>query len=231
VIITSSNQNSRINQDDLERARLLTKTAEIASAYLDEIDDRPAATDYTPKPLLSLPTDGAGAESTLDLFLQRYGSDLPASNGPRFWGFVTGGTTPASLIGDWLTSVYDLNLTAAANSNAPDIEFEAIGMLRKLFHLPKQFNGTFVTGATMANFAGLAMGREWVSRQRGESVAENGLHSVGPIRVLGGEVHSSILKAMSMLGMGRRNYVPVATLPGSREAVDIERQNGRSPRA
>ena len=133
--ITSLNQNSRINQDDQERERLLTKTVEIASAYLGEIDDRPAASDYSAKPLLPLPTDGSGAEATLDLFLQRYGNELPASNGPRFWGFVTGGTTPASLMGDWLTSVYDLNLSAAANANATDIEFEAISMLRELFHL------------------------------------------------------------------------------------------------
>ncbi len=201
---------------------MLTKTVEIASAYLGEIGDRPAATDYTAKPLLPLPTGGSGAEATLDLFLQRYGNELSASNGPRFWGFVTGGTTPASLMGDWLTSVYDLNLSAAANANAPDIEFEAISMLRELFHLSDEFSGTFVTGATMANFAGLAMGREWVSRRRGQSAAEDGLHAIGPIHVLSGEVHSSILKAMSMLGMGRQSFLPVATQPDAREAIDIE---------
>ncbi len=220
--VTSSNQKSRINQDDLGRERLLTKTVEIASTYLDELDNRPPATDYTSKPLLPLPTQGAGAEAALDLFLQRYGNELPASNGPRFWGFVTGGTTPASLMGDWLTSVYDLNLSAAANSNAPDIEFETIRMLRELFRLPDEFSGTFVTGATMSNFVGLAIGREWASRQLGQSAAEDGLHAIGPIHVVSGEVHSSVLKAMSMLGLGRRNYLPVATQPNAREAVDIE---------
>ena len=78
---------------------------------------------------------------------------MPASNGPRFWGLVTGGTTPASLLGDWLSSAYDLNLSHAGNSVAPDIEMEVISMLREMFGLPVSFSGTFVTGATMSNFA------------------------------------------------------------------------------
>ena len=158
---------------------LLGRALDASMDYLNSIDDRPPATDVARIASLDLPDDGLGAEQTLDLFARRYGHAMPASNGPRFWGFVTGGTTPAALVGDWLTSVYDLNLISAANSTAPDIEWEAIRLLRELFGLPATMDGTFVTGATMANFAGLAMGRECVARQFGKSVALDGLLECG----------------------------------------------------
>lgn len=199
---------------------LLGKALDASMDYLNSIDDHPPATDVARITSLDLPDDGLGAEQTLDLFARRYGHAMPASNGPRFWGFVTGGTTPAALVGDWLTSVYDLNLISAANSTAPDIEWEAVRLLRELFGLPATMDGTFVTGATMANFAGLAMGREWVARQFGKSVALDGLRAVPPIVVLGGEVHSSTFKVLALLGLGRNSLRAVATLPGHREAVD-----------
>lgn len=210
-----------LTNDAADLPNLLDATKASAVEYLASIDERPPATAFVPRPPLSLPADGLGAAETLTRFNRRYGTWLPASNGPRFWGFVTGGTTPAALMGDWLASTYDINLTSAANSPAPNIELEAIALLRELFNLPAAFDGTFVTGATMANFTGLAMGREWIARQQGRSVADEGLAAVGPVAVLSGEVHSSVPKALAMLGIGRRSLHRVATLPGTREAVDV----------
>jgi glutamate/tyrosine decarboxylase-like PLP-dependent enzyme len=212
---------STLSSDAENFAALLEETLEAASDYLDTIAERPPASEYQAQDLMNLPENGLGGRRTLELFLGRYGKQMPASNGPRFWGFVTGGTTPAAVMGDWLASVYDLNLSSAANSNAPDIEREAIGFLRDLFGLPGDFEGVFVSGATMANFTALAMAREWVGRQAGISVAQAGLHAIGPVRVIGGTVHSSVLKSLAMLGMGRDCLIPVAELSGNREAVDI----------
>ncbi len=209
------------DDDARELPQLLAATQATALDYLATIDTRPAATDFAAPPLMALPDASIGAQSALALFVERFGNAMPASNGPRFWGFVTGGTTPAALMGDWLASTYDLNLSSAANSVAPAIEFEAIHLLRQLFGLPERFDGTFVTGATMANFAGLAMGREWVGRQHGLSVAEIGLAALPSVAVLGGEAHSSIFKALAMLGLGRAAYRRAALLPGDREAVDV----------
>ncbi len=210
-----------LDQDGRYLPHLLAATQATALDYLATIDTRPAATAFAAPALLALPDASSGAEAALALFTQRFGDAMPAANGPRFWGFVTGGTTPAALMGDWLASTYDLNLSSAANSVAPAIEFEAIHLLRQLFGLPETFDGTFVTGATMANFAGLAMGREWVGRQHGLSVAERGLAALPPMAVLGGEAHSSIFKALAMLGLGRASYRRATTLPGDREAVDV----------
>ena len=200
---------------------LLEQTKQISNTYLNEIDKRPPATGYSKKDTLNIPATGYGATKTLELFLERYGDHMPASNGPRFWGFVTGGTTPASLLGDWLTSTYDLNLSHMTNSVAPDIETEAISMLRELFGLPASFSGTFVSGATMSNFAGLAIAREWIGQQYGKSISQEGLHAIHPIKLLSGESHSSAFKAIGMLGLGRGSLKPVPRLPDGREAVDI----------
>lgn len=208
--------------DDLARLpELLNLTLNVANEYLASINTRPPATPFVRTAVPALPATGLGAEATLNYFLEKFGNTLPASNGPRFWAFVTGGSTPASLMGDWLTSAYDLNLSHAANSNAPNIELEAIALLRQLFGLPDNFSGTFVTGATMSNFAGLALAREWAAQQNGFSAAQSGWPSSTPIRVLSGEAHSSTYKALALLGLGRASLQKVKVLNGNREAVDV----------
>ena len=213
---------NHLRHDLIHLPDLLRKALEISVDYLETIERRPPATALPAIEPLALPEDGFGAERALDVFVERYGNAMPASNGPRFWALVTGGTTPASLAGDWLTSAYDLNLSHANNSTAPNIESEAIHFLRELFGLPPAFHGTFVTGATMSNFVGLAAGREWVARELGRSAAEDGLAAIPPIPVLSGELHSSAVKALAMLGMGRKCVRSVPRLPGDREAVDID---------
>jgi glutamate/tyrosine decarboxylase-like PLP-dependent enzyme len=196
-------------RDGEATADLLRETLAAALDYLATVDDRPAAVDFTPAPPGTLPEAGLGAQATLRQFLARFGADWPASNGPRFWGFVTGGTTPAALAGDWLASAYDLNLSSAAH------------LVRELLGLPANFHGTFVSGATMSNFVGLALGREWVARRHGTSVAQAGLHAMPPFPVLSGAAHSSVYKALAMLGLGRASLRTVALQPGNREAVDV----------
>lgn len=210
-----------LKNDSLDINDLLDTTLHEASGYLAAIAARPPATDRVAKKMLDLPENGLAAAGSLKLFTERYGSTMAASNGPRFWGFVTGGTTPAALMGDWLASTYDVNLSDAANSSAPDIELEAIHMLRQLFGLPETFSGIFVTGATMSNFAGLAIAREWAGLEYGKSISQAGLYAVPPVRVLSGAAHSSAFKALAMLGMGRGNLRTVAGLPGDREAVEV----------
>jgi glutamate/tyrosine decarboxylase-like PLP-dependent enzyme len=124
-------------------------------------------------------------------------------------------------MGDWLTSAYDMNLSHAAHSAAPNIEMEAIQMLRQLFGLPESFSGVFVSGATMSNFAGLAIAREWLGRQFNTNISQEGLQSIPQVTVLSGEAHSSTYKALAMLGMGRGNLKVIAKLDGNREAVDV----------
>ncbi|ULQ51332.1 pyridoxal phosphate-dependent decarboxylase family protein [Flavihumibacter fluvii] len=165
---------------------------------------------------------GIGANETLRLFNQRFEKMMVASAGPRYLGFVTGGSTPAAIMGDWLTAVYDQN-TQALNGNgdvSARIEVETIQLLLDLFRLPHSFFGGFVTGATMSNFTCLSVARQWVGRQKNRDIAREGLS--GTLPVLSATPHSSAIKSMAMLGLGSNNLVKIQTLEGNREAMDMD---------
>lgn len=211
---------------DLARLpELLDATRRAAAEALATLDTRPVlaadgAAPHGPAPLPEpLPEDGSGADAALAAFRDRWEPRLSASAGPRYLGFVTGGATPAALAGDWLTAAHDQNSNSALDGAGQDLERETVGWLRELFGISDAHTGTFVSGATMSNTTGLAIAREWLGERLGVSPSEDGAAALGPVRVLSGAPHSSIAKALSVLGLGRGSLVPVPTLPG-REAVD-----------
>src|SRR3954464_8099369 len=136
---------------------------------------------------------------------------LPSGSG-RFFGFVFGGATPASLAADWLTTTWDQNagLYAAAPAAAV-VEDVTARWLVELFGLPPTTSVGFVTGAQMANFTALAAARHEVLRRAGWDVEQDGLHGAPAITVVvGDEVHASALAALRYLGFGTRHIVRVA---------------------
>ncbi|MGB0384544.1 MAG: pyridoxal phosphate-dependent decarboxylase family protein [Ardenticatenaceae bacterium] len=212
--------NKRLDLDAQQLQTILARVTEEASDFWRGLPERAVGTSSTAPGALSLPADGVGALKALALFRERFAEGLSGSAGGRYFGFVTGGATPASIAGDWLTTIYDQNALGSSESNASWLELETLAFLRELFQLPEAYTGTFVTGATMSNFVGLALGRQWVGHQHGVNVAQEGVAACPPIRVLSGTPHSSIYKALSMLGMGRACVESVACLP-NREAVDV----------
>jgi glutamate/tyrosine decarboxylase-like PLP-dependent enzyme len=208
--------------DDLSRLpELLQSARDLAARELSGLAERPVARlDQAPDAEV-LPAEGAGAEGALARFAERWAPGFSGSAGPRYLGFVTGGATPASVAGDWLTSAYDQNGSGAVGSWAAALERETVGWLRELFGLGEAHSGAFVTGATASNTVGLAIGREWVGERLGVSVSRDGVAALGPVAVLSGSPHSSIGKALSVLGIGRDRLRQVPVLAGNREAVDI----------
>lgn len=212
---------------DLARLpELLDATRAAAADALATLDARPVVPPAPPAPSAGpahapegLPEHATGTDAALVAFRDRWEPRLSASAGPRYLGFVTGGATPAALAGDWLTAVHDQNSNSALDGGGQDLERETVGWLRDLFGLSTAHSGTFVSGATMSNTTGLAIAREWLGERLGVSPAEDGAAALGPVRVLSGAPHSSIGKALSVLGLGRNSLVRVPTLPG-REAVD-----------
>ncbi|MEU9717883.1 pyridoxal-dependent decarboxylase [Streptomyces sp. NPDC047976] len=210
----------RILAADLARLpELLDATRRAAAEALATLDERPVVPPQDAPPPTPLPARGTGTEAALAEFRARWEPRLSASAGPRYLGFVTGGATPAALAGDWLTAAHDQNSNSAMDGAGQHLERETTGWLRELFGLSDAHTGTFVSGATMSNTAGLAIAREWLGERLGVSPAQDGVAALGPVRVLSGAPHSSIAKALSVLGLGRSALVPVPTLPG-REAVD-----------
>ncbi len=211
-----------LSEDRLHIKTVLEHVVTEANRFLSQLDELPvgAITPENSKPI-QIATSGIGAVATLELFKKRYGSWISGSVGSRYFGFVTGGVTPAALAGDWLVSVYDQNSLGSDESIAPQIELDTLTLLRQLFGLPDAYSGSFVTGATMANFVGLAIGRQWAGHQLGIDFAKQGMWGAKPLNVFSGTPHSSVYKSLSMLGMGRNAVTKIPCLP-NREAIDVK---------
>jgi glutamate/tyrosine decarboxylase-like PLP-dependent enzyme len=195
---------------------LLADTAARAARYINGIDARavvPSAESIArleafAAPLPEGPTDPAELLALLD----DVGSPATvATTGGRYFGFVIGGTLPASLAANWLAGAWDQNacmqVMAPGASKLEEIVREwSLDLLR----LPPTSAVGFVTCTTMANFSGLAAARSAVLQRAGWNAEEDGLFGAPPIRVIvGGEVHVSLLKALSMLGFGRSRVITV----------------------
>jgi glutamate/tyrosine decarboxylase-like PLP-dependent enzyme len=196
-----------------------------ASVYLQGLDDRPARSQRTREALEyfaePLPQVGSGAVQALSSLLAK-GLDAAVSTaGPRSFHFVIGGTTPAALGGDWLTSTLDQMAYAwVASPLATRLEQISLQWLQEMFGLPREWQGIMTTGATMANFVGLAAARQWYGEQLGVDVAEDGLGTLSDFHVFSsGIIHPSDIKVLSMLGIGRSSVKRLAL--GESDTFDL----------
>jgi glutamate/tyrosine decarboxylase-like PLP-dependent enzyme len=195
---------------------LLNDAASRASRYLDDIAQRsvfpsPAALQALQGFAVELqeePLDPAKVLQELDAL----GSPATVSTtGGRYYGFVTGGSLPAAHAANMLAGAWDQNGGLELNSPvASYLERVCRTWLVSLLGLPEQMEIGFVTGATMANFTGLAAARHAVLRAHDWDVEAQGLFGAPPITVIvGNEVHVSVLKGLSLLGLGRDRVVRV----------------------
>ena len=204
---------------------LLDETRDYAGTLLAGLGDRAAAAPARPFAPAPLPVEGRGLSGALAEFARRWEPGFSGSAGPRYFGFVTGGATPAAVAGDWLTAALDQNAVSSDGSSATDLERETVGWLAALLGLDGH-TGSFVTGATMSNVVGLALARQWLGHERGVSAADSGVAAMAPVTVLSATPHASVRKGLSLLGLGRDALRVVPTLPG-REAVDVAALDAR----
>ncbi len=215
--------NDILQSDARDIKSILNETLNYATNYLTSLDERNVSAEDKQIENIKLNDIGLGASEALHVFKNNFEKHIVASSGARYWGFVTGGTTPAAIVGDWLTSVFDQNPqnTIGNGDVSARIEVHTINLMLQLFNLPENnFFGGFVTGATMSNFTGLAVARQWVGKQLDIDIARQG--NVKNLKVLVATPHSSALKCLSMLGIGSKNAVTVKVLSGNREAMDIK---------
>lgn len=196
--------------------KLFPEVVKRANRYLNELETRkvnPTADAIEnlkrlDVPLQDPPLDPLKVLSELD---DLGSAATVATTGGRYFGFVIGGALPASLATNLLSGVWDQNAgLEAASPIGSFIEEICRKWLVSILGLPAQAEIGFVTGATMANFTGLAAARHALLRRIGWDVESQGLFGAPPITVLvGAEVHVSVLKALSMLGLGRDRVVKV----------------------
>lgn len=167
-----------------------------------------------------LESSGHAIDTVLAEFNETIEPWLSSSNGPRYLGFVTGGAHPSAILGDWIASLYDQNVVTKMDSIASQVETTTANMLLDLFDLPRAYTGTFVTGATMANFVGLACARQWIGEFYNKDISADGVGNLA-FKILAGAPHSSIYKVLSMLGIGR-NRLKTLSLIAATEKCDME---------
>jgi glutamate/tyrosine decarboxylase-like PLP-dependent enzyme len=161
---------------------------------------------------LPLPGTGEDAAAVIDDLARRAGPGLMSMTGPRFFGWVIGGSHPAGVAADILTSAWGQNAgNHHATPAAAAAEEVAGGWLLELLDLPRRASVGFVTGATMANFTCLAAARGEVLRRAGWDADAQGLFGAPEVRVLiGAEAHATVYMALQYLGFGRQRVVRVA---------------------
>jgi glutamate/tyrosine decarboxylase-like PLP-dependent enzyme len=198
---------------------LLTAAADHAATFLDGLPERrvgPAEID--PAALRAalggpLPDGPDDPRAVLDALVAGAGPGLMASQSPRFFGFVFGGSLPAALAADWLASAWDQNAVLYVAAPAAAVAEEVVGgWLAELLGLPASASFAITTGCQMAHATGLAAARHHVLRQAGWDVEARGLGGAPPIRLLAnGDFHVTLARAVRLLGLGTDSLVRVDT--------------------
>jgi len=203
----------RLGDDpDQGTSDLLRHAAEMAIDYRASLADRPvgAAPGLTAVDLRArlggpLPAGPTDPREVIDDLAAGVDPGLIAISGPRYFGLVMGGSVPAALAADWLTSTWDQNVGLYLATPAAAVVEEVVAdWLVELFGLPAGTTVGFVSGATMANFTAIAAARHAVLRAVGWDVEEQGLQGAPQVRVVvGGDVHVSLMNALRYAGLGR----------------------------
>jgi glutamate/tyrosine decarboxylase-like PLP-dependent enzyme len=216
-----------MSQDNLRE--LLVEAANRAANYREKLRLRavradPAAVERLSEALAgSLPAE-PGKDIEVLGFLDELGSPATiASAGGRYFGFVTGGSLPATVAAQFLAAAWDQNCFSFVSSPAVAcFESTALRWLKEVLDLPALAEGALVTGATMANFTCLAAARNWVLQRHGWEVDRDGLFGAPALTVvLGEEAHATIYKVLALLGLGRERVLRVPADAQGRMRADL----------
>ena len=188
---------------------LLRRTAELAADYVESLDSRPVFPQVDPEALRAalggpMPEEPVPAEAVLDELAEAAEPGVVAMGSGRYFGFVIGGSLPAALAADWLTSAWDQNAGLyAGGPSASVVEQVTREWLIELLGLPAEASIGFVTGTQMAHVTGLAAARWHVLDAVGWDVGARGLTGAPHLRVLVGEKrHVTIDRALRLVGLG-----------------------------
>ena len=197
-----------------EIRELLRRTAELAADYVESLDERPVFPEVTPERLREalggpLPDGPSDPEKVVNELAEGAEPGVVALGSGRYFGFVIGGSLPAALAADWLTSTWDQNAGLyVGGPSASVVEQVTREWLVDLLGLPADASIGYVTGTQMAHVTGLAAARWHVLDAVGWDVGARGLAGAPPVRVLVGEKrHVTIDRALRLLGLGAPQVV------------------------
>lgn len=203
-----------MQKEDSPLRKALDEARYQSLSFLETLDQRSvtATVDVcTLRERLSKPLARAGIppERVITELVRDVDGGLLGSTGGRFFSWVIGGSLPAALAADWLTSAWDQNAALYACSPAAAVVEEVAGVwLREILRLPSHASFAFVTGCQMAHATCLAAARHALLGGIGWNVERQGLYGAPPIRILSsGQQHGSIERAVRLLGLGLEQLV------------------------
>jgi glutamate/tyrosine decarboxylase-like PLP-dependent enzyme len=205
-------------QGNVSRRELLKRSYDIANEFLDGLRDRAVGLPLDFNTLLKemggpLPLEGEDSLHVIEHLQRVADPGIVASAGPRYFGFVVGGSLPVAVATDWLTTSWDQNAGLYVLSPAAAVAEHVSGTwVKDLLGLPEEMSVGFGTGGTMANFIGLASARHALLKKLGWDVEAQGLQGAPAITVVASdESHVSIFASLQMLGLGRSRVKRVPT--------------------
>jgi glutamate/tyrosine decarboxylase-like PLP-dependent enzyme len=200
----------------VEARRVLERAAELGIEYVESVPERPVNAGASLAELretldLPLPEEPVAAVTVLEELARDVEPGLLHSTGGRFYGFVIGGSVPAAIGADWLTSAWDQNAGLALVTPAAAIVEEIAGRwVKELLGLPAHASFGFVTGCQMAHATALVAARHHVLAQVGWDVEQHGLAGAPPITVVAGaKRHGTLDRALRFVGLGAGSVRPV----------------------
>ena len=214
-----------------DRTALLEHTTRLATKYLENIRDRHVGATATADELRAqlggeLKDTGEAGDVIVETLAHAAEHGTVATQGPRYFGFVVGGSVPAATAADWLVSAWDQNAGVYVLSPlVAVIEDITAEWLKSLAGLPNFWSTGFVTGCQGANLAGIAAARHHVLAAAGWDVGAQGLFGAPPIDiVVSDESHYTIFNALRILGLGASRVRRVPTDEQGRMLADKLRE-------
>jgi len=198
----------------LDDKQLFEQAKQYAFDYFARVSEMDAVPSLESKRALrvfeeALPDEPQDAQEILEALYSAGQNTISAQGGGRYFGFVNGGILPVSLAARWLADAWDQNAALYVMSPlAATLEDVCERWLCDLLGLPQGTAAGFVSGSSTATLCGLAAARDSLLLRQGWDVRERGLYGAPVLRVvLGEQAHSSVLKALSLLGMGKANVL------------------------
>jgi glutamate/tyrosine decarboxylase-like PLP-dependent enzyme len=211
-----------------QRERALRQASERAAEFLAGLNERHVGALADDRSLVAqlggpLPDEGEDPEVVVEQMARAFDPGLVASAGPRYFGFVIGGSLPAAVGADWLTGAWSQNAALHALSPAAAAaELVAGAWMLDLLGLPTDASVGFPTGAGLGNAVGLAAGRHELLARAGWDVEARGLYGAPEIQVvIGEEAHSTLATALQYLGLGRERVTRVPADEQGRMRADV----------
>ncbi len=200
--------------------RLINALTEQFDTFHNELANRNVASKKLTVTYEKLPNKGIDFDTLNKYISDNIQPNLSASNGGRYWGFVTGGANPVATFADWLVTTFNQNVSKGGDSIASSIEQQTLTWLCELFELPTTYKGIFTTGATAANLLAAFTARQYAGNQQGIDVAKNGLKDLD-VSIFSATPHASMIKGLGMAGLGQDSWQKIACKSDS-ESMDVK---------